>query len=74
MKAPTGLTNLGNTCYMSATVQCLRSIPELCDTLSEHVAIGGAADIDHSTSITNGMYVDMYNITYMFHILSSIYI
>ena len=59
---------------MSATVQCLRSIPELCDTLSEHVAIGGAADIDHSTSITNGMYVDMYNITYMFHILSSIYI
>ncbi|KAF6025124.1 USP14 [Bugula neritina] len=34
LKIPAGLENLGNTCYMSATVQCLRTIPELQDALS----------------------------------------
>ncbi|RWS27505.1 ubiquitin carboxyl-terminal hydrolase 14-like protein [Leptotrombidium deliense] len=26
---PAGLTNLGNSCYLNATVQCLRTVPEL---------------------------------------------
>lgn len=32
---PAGLTNLGNTCYLNATVQCLRTVPELKDVLSK---------------------------------------
>ncbi|KZV70522.1 cysteine proteinase [Peniophora sp. CONT] len=29
LNVPTGMTNLGNTCYMSATIQAMNAIPEL---------------------------------------------
>lgn len=35
LEMPPGLHNLGNTCYMNATVQCLRSVPELRDALKK---------------------------------------
>ncbi|XP_014600227.1 PREDICTED: ubiquitin carboxyl-terminal hydrolase 14 isoform X1 [Polistes canadensis] len=33
---PAGLANLGNTCYLNATVQCLKTVPELREALKSY--------------------------------------
>lgn len=35
LEMPAGLFNLGNTCYLNATIQCLLSVPELRNCLKK---------------------------------------
>ncbi|GAB0093515.1 Ubiquitin carboxyl-terminal hydrolase [Sergentomyia squamirostris] len=54
LKLPAGLTNLGNTCYVNATVQCLKSVPELSDALKAFKD-EMTSDLDSAKSITSAM-------------------
>ncbi|XP_076249196.1 ubiquitin specific protease 14 isoform X2 [Calliopsis andreniformis] len=55
LNLPAGLTNLGNTCYLNATVQCLKTVPELRDALKKFsggLTTAGSSSLVPAKSIT----------------------
>eukprot|EP00620_Florenciella_sp_RCC1587_P010130 CAMPEP_0182582666 /NCGR_PEP_ID=MMETSP1324-20130603/53214_1 /TAXON_ID=236786 /ORGANISM="Florenciella sp., Strain RCC1587" /LENGTH=511 /DNA_ID=CAMNT_0024799159 /DNA_START=51 /DNA_END=1586 /DNA_ORIENTATION=- len=60
---PVGFQNLGNTCYMNSTLQCLRGVPELKEALRSFTpGQDGAASMGGADMLTQALATDMYQV------------
>ncbi|KAJ6963711.1 ubiquitin carboxyl-terminal hydrolase 7-like isoform X1 [Populus alba x Populus x berolinensis] len=55
-----GLFNLGNTCYMNSTVQCLHSVPELKSALVSYPS-QKSSDLDHTSHMLTAATRELFN-------------
>ncbi|CAA2995658.1 ubiquitin carboxyl-terminal hydrolase 6 [Olea europaea subsp. europaea] len=56
-----GLFNLGNTCYMNSTVQCLHSVPELKSALIKYPPPVRSNEVDQTSHLLTAATRDLFN-------------
>lgn len=52
LQLPAGLSNLGNTCYLNAVIQCIRTVTELRESLEKYTGSLSLSELDGPHNLT----------------------